>query len=457
MTKFILSIVFILSSFLLTAQDNFNHSYGGSGRDIAYSMCETSDQGILVLGLTTSFGSGKDMYLLKIDKNGNTVWSRTYGGKKVDSGIKIKKTSDGNYIIIGNTTSFGAKRRDLYLIKINEDGEEIWSHAYGGDLNEFGLDVSETKDGGYILVGETNSFDVLDHDIYMVKVDSKGTLEWSKTMGADSIEFASSVLPVEDGYIIGGETNSIGAGGWDVMMVKTDLEGEVVWTKVYGGQKDEHLNEIIQDDFGHFVFIGSTLSFGDGGRDIFYGLTDPEGNVVRLKTLGEKGDEEPQSVRKVGDDGYVIVGFSNSFNDGLTGQDAYVIRMNKRFKMRWSKTFGGALNDLGFALSSHSSGNFVIAGESVSFSARDDKDIFTVSIKDKRKIETCELTNVQTIRIPLSTKRDVAVDEMFLEEINAESHQIDAHTENQDVETNVSVICGNDKFLIESKEKEEEE
>jgi len=82
-------------------------------------------------------------------------------------------------------------------------------------------------------VGETNSFEVLDHDIYMVKVDSEGTMEWSKTMGADSIDFASSVLPVEDGYIIGGETNSFGAGGWDAMMVKTDLEGERIYIKFW--------------------------------------------------------------------------------------------------------------------------------------------------------------------------------------------------------------------------------
>ena len=112
-------IVFL--SLGLFAQTNFHHSYGGSGRDIAYSSCETDDNGIVILGLTTSFGTGKDLYLIKLDHDGNIVWSRTYGGKKVDSGIKIKHTADGNFIIIGNTTSFGSKRRDLYLLKIDKE------------------------------------------------------------------------------------------------------------------------------------------------------------------------------------------------------------------------------------------------------------------------------------------------------------------------------------------------
>lgn len=445
----------ILISYGLFAQTNFHHSYGGSGRDIAYSSCETTDNGIIILGLTTSFGTGKDLYLIKLDHNGNIVWSRTYGGKKVDSGIKIKNTSDGNFIIIGNTTSFGSKRRDLYLLKIDNDGNEIWSHTYGGDLNEFGLDVAESKEGGYILVGETNSFDVKDHDIFVVKVDSIGNKEWSKTIGGDSLEFASSVISLDDGYVLGGETNSVGEGGFDAMMIKIDLTGEVLWSKVYGGKKDEHLNELIEDRHGHIVFVGSTTSFGFGGRDLFYVITQEDGDPVKIKSLGGFADEEPQVVRKVGDDGYIILGFTNSFNDQQTGQDAYMVRMNKRFKMRWSKTFGGSLNDLGFGLITHSKGNFVVVGESSSFSDRVDRDIFAISINDKRKIETCELTNVQTVRMPIH--KLVKVNNMFMEEIDAEYEQINAKTVHQDVDTHFLIICEKDKLLIESNEPDEEE
>ena len=447
--------ILLITSLSLFSQTNFHHTYGGSGKDIAYSSCETQDNGMMILGLTTSFGTGKDLYLMKLNHEGGILWSRTYGGKKVDAGIKIKPTSDGNFIIIGNTTSFGAKRRDLYLLKIDSEGNEIWSHTYGGELNEFGLDVAEAKNGGYILVGETNSFGVADHDIYVVKVDEKGNQEWSKTIGGDSLEFASSVISLDDSYVIGGETNSLGAGGYDAVLVKINLDGIVMWSKVYGGQKDEHLNALIEDDYGHLVFVGSSTTYGFGGRDLFYVLTDQEGYAVKVKSLGSVADEEPQVVRKVGNDGYIILGFSNSFNDQLTGQDAYIIRMNKRFKMRWSKTFGGDLNDMGFGLVTHTKGNFVVVGGSSSFSDREDNDIFAISIDDSRKIETCELTNVQTVRIPIH--KLVTINNVFLEEIDVESDQIDAHTVMQEIESHFLMICNEDKLLIESNVVEEEE
>lgn len=455
MLKILSTYLFLIVSFGLFSQTNFHHTYGGAGRDIAYSSCETEDHGIMILGLTTSFGSGKDLYLMKLDSQGEILWSKTYGGKKVDSGIKIKRTSDNNYIIIGNTTSFDAKRRDFYLLKLDQEGNVIWSHTYGGELNEFGLDVVETKNGGFVLVGETNSFDVKDHDIYVVKVDDKGIEQWSKTIGGDSLEFVSSIIAVEDGYVLGGETNSLGAGGYDAVLIKINLEGEVLWSKVYGGPKDEHLNELIEDDYGRLVFLGSTTSYGFGGRDLFYVMTDQSGELIKANSLGGIADEEPQVVRSMGDDGFIILGFSNSFNDQLTGQDAYIIRMNKKFKMRWSKTFGGSLNDLGFGLVTHSDGNFVIVGESRSFSDREDRDIFAISIEDKRKISTCELTNVQTVRIPL--EKVVTVNNVFLEEIDVESHQIHAETLMEDVEGHFLRICDHDKLLIESNEIEEEE
>jgi hypothetical protein len=455
MPKKILLSIFIFTLSLGFSQTNFHHSYGGGGRDIAYSTCETEDNGIMILGLTTSFGSGKDLYLIKLDHEGNILWSRTYGGKKVDSGIKIKHTSDGNFIIIGNTTSFEAKRRDVYLLKIDPNGEEIWSYAYGGELNEFGLDVAETPDGGYIIVGETNSFDVVDHDIYVEKVDKNGGKQWSRTIGGDSLEFASSVIVVEGGYILGGETNSVGAGGYDAMMIKIDTTGEVMWSKVFGGPQDDHLNELIEDDYGHVAFVGSTTSFGYGGRDILFVVASEEdGHPYKIKSLGFIGDEEPQVIRKVGTDGYLIVGFSNSFNDQLTMQDAYMIRMTKRFKMRWSKTFGGYLNDLGFGVVTHSHGNFVIVGESTSYSDAEDKDIFAISIEDSRKIKTCELTNVQTVRMPIH--KFISVNNMFFEDTKVESHQINAQTAHKTVETQSLVICEADKLLIESNTVEEE-
>jgi hypothetical protein len=455
MKKLIAIVTVFFCAFLSFSQTNFHHTYGGGGRDIAYSSCETADNGIMILGLTTSFGQGKDLYLMKLDANGNILWSRTYGGKKVDSGIKIKQSKDGNFAIIGNTTSFDAKRRDLFFLKIDAEGNEIWSYCYGGELNEFGLDFAETEDGGFVLVGETNSFEVKDHDILVSKVDKDGILEWTKTIGGDSLEFASSVVCVKDGYILGGETNSIGSGGYDAMLVKLDFSGEVLWSKVYGGAGDDHINDLVEDKWGNLAFIGSTTSFSFGGRDLLFAIVnEQDGHPIVVNTLGGASDDEPQVIRKVGEDGYIIVGFSKSFNDMLTMNDAYIIRMNKKFKMRWSKTFGGFMNDLGFGLITHSKGNFVVVGQSESFSDRADQDIFAVSILDSRKIETCELTNVQTVRIP--RHKEIVANNMFFEEVDVKAHTIDSNIEQQNVDTQFLIICEKDLLLIDSNKPEEE-
>ena len=134
-------------------------TFGGSGDEKGYSVQKTSDGGYIVAGYTRSSGAGNyDVYLIKTDSQGSELWSKTYGGIKSDVGASVQQTTDGGYIIAGSTNSFSADNYDVYLIKTDSQGSEIWSKTYGEIDDDYGYSVQQTSDRGYIIAGSTNSF-----------------------------------------------------------------------------------------------------------------------------------------------------------------------------------------------------------------------------------------------------------------------------------------------------------
>ena len=203
--------------------------YGGDEWDFGNSICETSEGGYIVAGQTNSFGAGGfDVYLLRIDSSGDTLWTKTYGGINDDIGYSICKTSDEGYIITGYTSSFGAGWEDVYLVKIDSVGDTVWTRTYGGTDYDRGYSVCETSDSGYIIGGWTRSFGEGSGDMYLIKTDAFGDTLWTRTFGSVNYDQGLSVQETSDGgYIITGYTASFGAGNYDVYLVKTDEFGNV--------------------------------------------------------------------------------------------------------------------------------------------------------------------------------------------------------------------------------------
>jgi hypothetical protein len=196
-------------------------TFGGSGLDWGSSVQQTRDGGFILVGTTTSFGAG-DVWLIKTDANGNKQWEKTFGGSNVDSGWSVQQTSDGGFIIVGNTASFGARWGDVWLIKTDADGNKLWDRTFGGSDWDWGFSVQQTSDGGFILVGETTSFGAGEADVWLIKTDADGNKLWDRTFGGSDWDWGFSVQQTSDGgFIIVGATRSFGAGDYDVLLIKS--------------------------------------------------------------------------------------------------------------------------------------------------------------------------------------------------------------------------------------------
>jgi len=207
---------------------SFCKAIGGKKLEAAVSLIQTSDGGYAITGLTKSFSAGgHDVYVVKLDANGNLQWTKTIGGKNDDAGLSLIQTSDGGYTIAGTTTSFGAGEADVYVVKLDATGNLQWTRAIGGPASEIGFSLIQTSDGGYAIAGSTYSFCAGDNDVYVIKLNANGNLQWTKTTGAKNKHFnkPSLIQASDGGYAIAGHTESFGAGEWDVYVVKLDKNG----------------------------------------------------------------------------------------------------------------------------------------------------------------------------------------------------------------------------------------
>jgi hypothetical protein len=233
----------------------FAQTYGGTGDDRGQSVVETSNGGYAIVGETQSYGAGgRDVWLVKTDANGNEQWNQTYGGTDNDFGYSVVQTSDGGYAITGSTFSYGAGSWDFWLVKTDAAGNEQWNQTYGGTSMDRGDSMVQTIDGGYAITGSTFSYGAGGADFWLVKTGSVGTAQWNQTYGGTGDDYGFSMVETSDGgYALAGFTYSFGAGGMDVWLVKTDVEGEsgLAWTDstadsitLYRGTTDVYWNYV---------------------------------------------------------------------------------------------------------------------------------------------------------------------------------------------------------------------
>ncbi|MCC6012044.1 T9SS type A sorting domain-containing protein [Candidatus Caldipriscus sp.] len=369
---------------------SFAKTYGGIGYDFSYSVQQTSDGGYIVAGATSSFGAGSgDIILIKTDANGNISWAKTYGRAGWDEARSVQQTSDGGYIVAGRTNSFGAGSYDIILIKTNANGNISWAKTYGGTDYEEASSVQQTSDGGYIVAGRTYSFGAGGYDIILIKMNANGNISWAKTYGGTDYEEASSVQQTSDGgYIVAGATSSFGAGGYDIILIKTDANGNISWAKTYGGTDWDFASSVQQTSDGGYIVAGYTYSFGAGSYDIILIKTDANGNISWAKTYGRAGWDEARSVQQTSDGGYIVAGYTYSFGAG--SYDIILIKTDANGNISWAKTYGGTDWDEARSVQQISDGGYIVAGRTYSFSVGSD-DIFLIKTDANGDIRSCSI------------------------------------------------------------------
>jgi hypothetical protein len=367
----ILYFAFMIVSLPVCAQTVFNEAIGGPSSDQAIFGTPTKDGGYISVGWTKSFGAGGwDIYLVKITATGEIMWTSTFGGPGEEVDCSVQQTKDEGYIITARTTSFGAGSSDVYLIKTNSAGHAEWTKTIGGPAWEEGHYVLQTPDEGYIHTGYTMSYGAGKADVYLIKNDSLGNTQWAKTYGDTGIEHGHFIQPaLGGGFIIAGETNSFGAGGYDVYIIKTDVSGVVEWSKTYGGPADEFGWAIRKTTDSCYIITGKTNSFGAGGNDIYLIKIDRHGNLLWSKTLGSPNDDFGLALQLTTDGGYIIAGETAKI--GSDSADVYIIKTNSNGDLLWSHTYGGAGDDGCQSIEQTSDGGYFIAGYTNSFGAGD--------------------------------------------------------------------------------------
>jgi len=325
------------------------------------------DKGGYVIAGSVSPGvhGDRDMFIACVTKAGQIAWQKEYGGIYTDYGMTVQPTWDGGYILVGEKSIDGENCTAIYLVKTDKFGDSIWTRTFYVDKYYFGPNaIRATKDSGYIIAGSTDCETNGGYDVHLVKVDAQGNYQWDQLYGGEADDMGNSVeLTSDGGYIVYGSSSSDAIGMFDMYIIKTDEHGDTIWTRKMGRVYGDIALSVKETPDGKYIICGETdmMSKTNVASNPMLVKLDKDGKRVWYQEYGGPQNDGFQSLAQTSDKGFAVVGYTNSFGNG-SKKDVYLVRTDSLGKELWHKTFGDNSTDYGACIAQTKDNGFIICG-----------------------------------------------------------------------------------------------
>ncbi|MDA9340054.1 hypothetical protein N9Q78_01550 [Polaribacter sp.] len=387
----------------------FVETLGGSKNDAFNAVKATTDGGYITAGYTQSnngdilekTNTSFDFLISKFSSKNILEWQKTFGGSDDDRATAIVQTLDGGFAVLGFAKSTdiavseNAGSKDFWLLKLTSNGNLLWEKSFGFSGADYGTDLIETKEGGFLITGvlDVSASDgqgsakstATKHsggDYWAIKTDNTGALEWSRFFGGSFTEVPLGVLETDaHNFVIVGSSDSKdfnisnNKGSYDFWIIKISTEGTLLWEKSFGGSEIDEAKAITTTNDGNFIIVGDTrstdknVSKNNGAADIWVLKVSEEGTLLWEKTIGGTNFDVARAVSRTQDNGYLISGSSRSLDNGFENKgqnDALILKIDKNGNLLWKKTFGGSEIDFLYGVVELENTAIIAVGESSS-------------------------------------------------------------------------------------------
>lgn len=349
---------------------SFYKKMGGKHYDAAVDIISTRTGELMIVGRTDSYSEDMNVNIIKLDEQGNKIWDRTYGGNETEEATEIIETKDGGFLVAGHSDSYSenVNESDIWLLKINANGEREWEKAFKThEIIDEAHGVIETAEGDFIVVGNTTSLLDGNTDAIVLKINNKGEQIWQKIIGGEKSQHANHIVRNADGYAIIGSAEILKK-RWEMWVFAIDNEGNMLWQQNYGGSDNEMGNTLVQNPDGSYILAGFTYSFAEGSLDAWVVKIDEKGDKLWSKAFGGLSTDEAFDVLLTQDNHILIAGYSDiyipdkNFNNTSTdGNDIFLVALDQQGGELWKETLGGKGTQRAYAVIEKPDG-YIVAG-----------------------------------------------------------------------------------------------
>ena len=383
------------------SQITFEENYGGMEDDIGQCVKQTQDSGYICCGYTRSGSSGNyDLYIVRTNKFGDILWTKIMGGPGYDAGYSLVITPDNGFLICGTLFHPGKAHSDAWLVRLNPNGDTLWTKSNFSTTDSEARSVQLTQSNGFILTGTREDTTGTGH-MFLMETDANGDSLWSRDYPYWPTSGGNSVIPTNDyGFLICGYIDRLFP-EWNrnLGLVKTNTQGDTLWTKQFGGLAYEMGWSVCENTLGGYLAAGYTTGFGATSGDFYFVKTSIIGELEWISHFGKTGLDIAYDVTTTSDLQYIATG--NTAEQGSELQEASLIKLDQDGDTLWSKSFGGFRKSFGYSVQQTSDGGFAFCG-STNASGTGLYDLYLVKTNDKGSVITSNMTNLSNPANPFN-------------------------------------------------------